>query len=376
MAGADEILTTIRKIHEAPLSHDGWTRALSSIAATVASEGACFLVQCARTGGAKFVTGSALPPQHVEAFGAEVCAGRPAWARTLPAGSVTPSSAMMADREFARSVFYNEAIRPIGHFYGLAVVPLRSRSSNVYLSTGRRLGREDYDSRDIAVMQALLPHLTTALHVGERLQRADLEGAGARQAIDRLGTGLILADATARIVFANALAESLLARNDGLRVDREGLRSADHRITRALRRLIARCGQHADGAGGTLLLPRGAGRAPLRVVVAPFRAEAAELDTAWLAVARPVAILMITDPEHRQQGRSESLRRRFGLTPAEADVASEILKGDGREAAAARLGVAVTTVRAHLTHIFEKTGVRRQAELVRLLLESDGLVGD
>ena len=123
-------------------------------------------------------------------------------------------------------------------------------------------------------------------------------------------------------------------------------------------------------------MPRGAGRAPLRVVVAPFRAEAAELDTAWLAVARPVAILMITDPEHRQQGRSESLRRRFGLTPAEADVASEILKGDGREAAAARLGVAVTTVRAHLTHIFEKTGVRRQAELGRLLLESDGLVGD
>ncbi|MBR0914660.1 hypothetical protein JQ589_32615 [Bradyrhizobium japonicum] len=47
----------------------------------------------------------------------------------------------------------------------------------------------------------------------------------------------------------------------------------------------------------------------------------------------------------------------------------EILKGDGREAAVARLGIAATTVRAHLSRIFEKTGVCRQAELVRLLME-------
>ncbi|SEI15229.1 regulatory protein, luxR family [Rhizobium tibeticum] len=41
----------------------------------------------------------------------------------------------------------------------------------------------------------------------------------------------------------------------------------------------------------------------------------------------------------------------------------EILKGDGRAAAGVRLGITASTVRAHLSHIFEKTGVRRQAEL-------------
>jgi DNA-binding CsgD family transcriptional regulator len=66
------------------------------------------------------------------------------------------------------------------------------------------------------------------------------------------------------------------------------------------------------------------------------------------------------------------LRRRHGLTLAEANVALEILKGDGRKAVAARLGISITTVRTHLSHIFEKTGVRRQAELVRLLMRSDG----
>lgn len=67
--------------------------------------------------------------------------------------------------------------------------------------------------------------------------------------------------------------------------------------------------------------------------------------------------------------RSEWLSRDFGLTRAEAVFAVEILKGDGLLATARRLGVALTTVRTHLAHVFDKTGTRRQAELVRLILE-------
>jgi DNA-binding CsgD family transcriptional regulator len=96
---------------------------------------------------------------------------------------------------------------------------------------------------------------------------------------------------------------------------------------------------------------------------------------AWLGAARPVAIVMVNDPERQQRVRKEHLRRRFGLTSAEADVALEILKGDGRDASAARLGIAPATVTAHLSHIFEKTGVCRQAEVVRLLMQGERNVG-
>jgi DNA-binding CsgD family transcriptional regulator len=80
-------------------------------------------------------------------------------------------------------------------------------------------------------------------------------------------------------------------------------------------------------------------------------------------------LLLVTDPEQQRRTRRELLRQRFGLTAAEADLALEIARGDGRKAAATRLNIAVTTARTHLTHIFEKTGVRRQAELVRLLMD-------
>lgn len=56
------------------------------------------------------------------------------------------------------------------------------------------------------------------------------------------------------------------------------------------------------------------------------------------------------------------------MTPAEAGCAVEILKGDGIQAAADRLSISQATARTHLSRIFDKTGVRRQAELVRLLI--------
>jgi DNA-binding CsgD family transcriptional regulator len=90
------------------------------------------------------------------------------------------------------------------------------------------------------------------------------------------------------------------------------------------------------------------------------------------AVAVFIGASMTTALDLTPAETKEYLRRRFGLTLAEANVALEVLNGDGRGAVAARLGISMTTVRTHLSSIFEKTGVRRQAELVRLLMRCDG----
>ena len=81
-------------------------------------------------------------------------------------------------------------------------------------------------------------------------------------------------------------------------------------------------------------------------------------------------MLFITDPEANPGVRPQWLREDFGLTPAEAVVAVEILEADGLQAAARRLGISLATAHTHLAHVFDKTGTRRQAELVRLLLQS------
>jgi DNA-binding CsgD family transcriptional regulator len=66
--------------------------------------------------------------------------------------------------------------------------------------------------------------------------------------------------------------------------------------------------------------------------------------------------------------KTDYLRDRFGLTHAEARVALAALTGKPRCAIAADLNLAEATVRAHLNHIFAKTGARRQAELIQLVM--------
>jgi DNA-binding CsgD family transcriptional regulator len=85
---------------------------------------------------------------------------------------------------------------------------------------------------------------------------------------------------------------------------------------------------------------------------------------------QPVAIVTVSDRDRDRQRGETHLRRRYNLTSAEAALAAEILKGDGRKAAAQRCGISDATAKTHLSNIFEKTGTHRQAELVRVLLDA------
>jgi DNA-binding CsgD family transcriptional regulator len=137
-----------------------------------------------------------------------------------------------------------------------------------------------------------------------------------------------------------------------------------------LRALIASCALEGNIApGGEALLRRQSGRPPLHALVTPIRQQTATVAKPWTISQRPAAIVLVSDPETEIQSRLKALRERFGLTQAEASFALEIVKGDGRQATADRLGIAVGTARSHLSKIFDKTGVTRQAELVRLLLQ-------
>jgi DNA-binding CsgD family transcriptional regulator len=56
------------------------------------------------------------------------------------------------------------------------------------------------------------------------------------------------------------------------------------------------------------------------------------------------------------------------LTPAESDLAAELVRGLDVAAAAERLGITRTTARNQLRSILSKTGAHRQGELLRLLM--------
>jgi DNA-binding CsgD family transcriptional regulator len=63
----------------------------------------------------------------------------------------------------------------------------------------------------------------------------------------------------------------------------------------------------------------------------------------------------------------EVIGEMYKLTPTELRVLLAIVDIGGVPEVAAALGVAVTTVKTHLSRLFAKTGVARQADLVKLV---------
>ena len=84
-------------------------------------------------------------------------------------------------------------------------------------------------------------------------------------------------------------------------------------------------------------------------------------------------VAFVVDPLRQGRTSDEGLRVMFGLTPAECRVA--LLLGDGHapKDIASMAGVSVDTVRSQIKSIFGKTGVNRQGDLIRLMLNNAGL---
>ena len=216
----------------------------------------------------------------------------------------------------------------------------------------------------------LAQHLVRAVALQRRVHRLTCVSESALGGFDELHQGFLLVDAQARPMFVNRVGRALLEARDGLLLEAGALSSPRADDGRILRSLIASCALEASmTAGGQATLHRSSGRLALHALVTPVGRETAVAAIPWTIMQRPAAIVLISDPEAEMKARTESLRERFGLTPAEAVFALEIVKGDGRQATADRLGITLGTARSHLSRIFDKTGVTRQAELVRLLLQ-------
>ncbi len=81
------------------------------------------------------------------------------------------------------------------------------------------------------------------------------------------------------------------------------------------------------------------------------------------------AIVIVSDPTARAAPSTLALQAIFGLTHAEAKVASKLAAGWDLRAVSDELGTSVRASRSHLRSVFQKTGFRSQPGLVAALLE-------
>ena len=284
--------------------------------------------------------------------------GRPGVVDTNSIWEITPS--------VRQTEFYNEWMQPQQIAAGLSAI--------VHAEQGRTLliamhSRKPLTTSHATLLQRLLPHVERSFQLNLRLARLDADRAASIEVLERLEQGVVLVDAESEVLFANRSADELLHADRGLRAQGGKLKPEMPADTVALQALIAGCGSSgaAAGSGGSLVLSRGLERTPLSLSVMPVRDAVAPMHRRCAA-----AIVFVTDPDRTAAPARDHVRDLFGLTQAEAALAVELIEGDGLQAIATRLGVTRETARTHLRHIFDKTGIRSQAELVRVIVASTG----
>jgi DNA-binding CsgD family transcriptional regulator len=204
------------------------------------------------------------------------------------------------------------------------------------------------------------PHAGQALLIGKTIDSRPFEAAFA-ETLDGLGAGIFLVDAGRRILHANIAGHDMLRADDFLRSIRGQLVARNLQANRTLGHV---CVDNGDGTidARDLSVPLAAQSGERYVMhVLPLASAARIGGAAHRAVAALFVRKVALDSRH-----DEIFARTFALTPAELRVLRTIVEVGGVAETSAALGIAESTVKTHLHHVFAKTGTRRQVDLVKL----------
>ncbi|OBF17846.1 helix-turn-helix transcriptional regulator [Mycobacterium sp. ACS4331] len=359
MVALDDFSRMVAGVYAAALTPQTWLSAIRDISDTLGAH-SCALV----LGGPieRTVKVANLPPEVGQAY-IEYYARLDFILEAVergPIGQLSPTAPLRALNP--HSEFDADWMRPNRLDDGLFVRLTSGAATTTFLVADSESDEGFATPERITVINALVPHLQQALRTEHALRESALGTADVAATAEAVRHGVAVVTADSSLVHMNSAAAEILTAGDGLMLHGGRVETGRSATTARLARSVGRAATgDASGVrgGDSLLCARPSGRRPYVVHVLP--SEVVE-------PRQPRALVIIVDPEQQIDPPAALLRRLYGLTHAEAEVAVRVLRGDGLKPIAEELSVSLATVKSQLQRVFEKTDTHRQAELVRLLL--------
>ncbi len=266
------------------------------------------------------------------------------------------------------SPFYRDYLIPHGGRYLASTKLIDDAHSFVHFGTVRGLGQPPLDDAEIACLARICHHLWHAFLIHRSLVSRPPDIRLGVELLDRLAQPVILLGRERDLRYVNPAGGRLFAELGEQLV-----------VGRPLPMFARDDAALLDAALADLLAPRSATAGRARRVLR-FGPPDGQALIAIASVLEPAAVLSAFGAEslallmfHRP-GRARHIdpvvvAEAFGLTPAEARVAVRLADGLNAEQIAAERSASLLTVRTQIRSILAKTGVRRQPELVRMLVE-------
>lgn len=273
-------------------------------------------------------------------------------------GQIVETEALVDEHSLQHSGFYQDWLRPLGIHHGIGCVFEHADLGTLVLGVHRASGSPSFDAPDALLLRRWLPHLSQALSLGRQPPAAPDAGAG---------DALLLLDAQGRLSWRNEPARALLHEGRLLTLApppllrlREPLAGAQPWLRAQLMALA-----------GSREPPMPAAWRPATPASEALLLRAAPVRLAELAgtAQTPHLLLMLRQPQQRRLDLP-LLAELYRLTQAETRVLDGLCRGLSAKAIARLHAVQANTVQAQIKHLLQKTGTRRQPELLALALRT------
>ncbi len=266
--------------------------------------------------------------------------------------------------EFQDTRFYAEWAQPQHLVDALTSMLEKSGSRLGMLTVFRDQGDGLVDAKARQRMQLVVPHVRRAVLVAGLMQEQNGLTVSLADALDALHASVFLLNGDRQIVHTNAAGRALLASSTLLTVASDRLTGLTPEVDRMLSAGLALVGTGAGLVGeGTVMAVSGRDGELYVAHTVPLGAAAREAGTGTAAAVA----LFIRHATLGSLSAPGALAEAYALTPTELRVLLAVVEIGGGPEVADALGVAETTVKFHLRGLFEKTGMHRQADLVKLV---------
>lgn len=364
----EELSELIGAIYDCALDPSLWEATLTRLTARLELHNSGLAIQDMPSGEPLLIVTTGMPEKYVAQlfdYGPEIVEvfGGLEYMNSIPVGEPMTFSEFGNQSLWETSRYMRDWVVPQG-IVDCAIVTL-ARDSSTYssLSLGRHQSAGLIGRYELESLRLLVPHLRRSTAIVRVIEARSLVASSFASALDAIASAVILVDADLRVVHTNVAGGHLLASGDPLKETAGQVSLGNPVVQAALASAVRDAGKDESGLGGRALgipAPRHDG-SPAVLHVLPLRYGTMR---PGLAPAATAAIFVA--PSGRLTLGEGVAAPLFDLTPAEARVFSRMAEGDSVADASRTLGTSEGTVRTHLHRIFEKTGTRRQAELVRL----------
>lgn len=369
MQDSETLSALVGDIYDAAIDPALWPAALRAVAYFVGGHSAAIYSKdpTSKSGGVHYGDGG-IPIEWASLYFERYVQLDPATTRHFftDIGELVATADIMPHEQFEQSRFFREWVRPQQLVDFVSTVLDRSGTSATMFGVFRHASHGPVDDEARRRMHLVVPHVRRAALIGRALEQHSARAEFLALTLDTIRAGMFLLGAAGNLVHTNAAGHGLLISGGPLRVASGRLTTTDAALEQCLRDVVA-LPENTDVAfadSGIALPLVGRDGEALVAHVLPLTSG---LRREVRGTHAAVAALFVQRAQLHIESAPEALIKAYGLTPGELRVLLAVVEIGGVPEVAEALGIGETTVKFHLKQLFEKTGSRRQADLVKLV---------